>query len=254
MLWRILQAHGGTLPDDVLVHFSNTGREREETLRFVHECGSRWGVPITWLEYRADAPHFEIVGYNSASRRGEPFKALIEKRKFTPNSTMRFCTSELKVLAAKRWLHSLGWSHWTSVVGIRHDEQVRALRIAERNIAGKDCWRTILPLDTAKVTKSDVLAFWREQPFDLGLQGWEGNCDGCFLKGRKTLRAAEAMRPGTLQWWAGMEVIGKGTFDPDWSYADLIHEARAQGDLFFDDAEEFDADCGVACAPMGGGQ
>lgn len=41
MVWNILQAHGGTLPDDVVVAFANTGKEREETLRFVHECGSR---------------------------------------------------------------------------------------------------------------------------------------------------------------------------------------------------------------------
>jgi len=27
MLWRILQAHGGILPDDVVVCFANTGRE-----------------------------------------------------------------------------------------------------------------------------------------------------------------------------------------------------------------------------------
>ena len=33
MLWRILQAHGGALPDDVYVTFANTGKEREETLR-----------------------------------------------------------------------------------------------------------------------------------------------------------------------------------------------------------------------------
>jgi hypothetical protein len=44
MLWQILDAHGGTLPDDVHVCFANTGKEREETLRFVHECETRWGV------------------------------------------------------------------------------------------------------------------------------------------------------------------------------------------------------------------
>lgn len=40
MLKRIIDAHGGTLPADVFVAFANTGREREETLRFVHECGA----------------------------------------------------------------------------------------------------------------------------------------------------------------------------------------------------------------------
>lgn len=77
MLWRILQAHGGTLPHDVHVCFANTGKEREETLRFVHECATRWGVRVRWLEHRSRpngkesraTPHrsrFDEVGYNSA--------------------------------------------------------------------------------------------------------------------------------------------------------------------------------------------
>src|SRR3546814_18597459 len=82
MLYMVLCAHGGVLPDYVFVVFANTGKEREETLRFVHECGVRWGVHIWWLE-RADddgagvapADRFHVVGYNSASRTGEPFKA-----------------------------------------------------------------------------------------------------------------------------------------------------------------------------------
>jgi 3'-phosphoadenosine 5'-phosphosulfate sulfotransferase (PAPS reductase)/FAD synthetase len=52
MLWRILQAHDGTLPDDVLVCFANTGREHEGTLRFVHDCATHWGVRVRWLEFR----------------------------------------------------------------------------------------------------------------------------------------------------------------------------------------------------------
>jgi 3'-phosphoadenosine 5'-phosphosulfate sulfotransferase (PAPS reductase)/FAD synthetase len=86
MLWRILQAHGGQLPADVVVAFANTGKEREETLRFVHECGSRWGVRVRWLEFRKRAgplaERYEEVGFNSASRNGEPFAALIAAKKF----------------------------------------------------------------------------------------------------------------------------------------------------------------------------
>lgn len=40
MLRHILDAHDGTLPDDVVVTFANTGKEREETLRFVHDCAT----------------------------------------------------------------------------------------------------------------------------------------------------------------------------------------------------------------------
>lgn len=56
MLWRILQAHGGVLPDDVIVTFANTGREMPATLDFVHDCETHWGVKIHWLEYRYCTP------------------------------------------------------------------------------------------------------------------------------------------------------------------------------------------------------
>lgn len=97
MLWRGLQAYGGTLPEDHVVIFANTGKEREETLRFVHECATRWSVKVHWLEWRNAKPCFEEVGYNSAARNGEPFAALIAKKKYLPNAVTRFCTQELKI-------------------------------------------------------------------------------------------------------------------------------------------------------------
>src|SRR3546814_563633 len=102
MLFQILWAHGGVLPPDVYVVFSNTGKERDETLRFVHECEVRLGIRIWWVEWRKPAGHpaadrFEVVGFNSASRRGEPFRLLIRHKKYLPNAVTRFCTAELKI-------------------------------------------------------------------------------------------------------------------------------------------------------------
>ncbi len=76
MLWRILQAHGGTLPADVHVLFANTGKEMPETLDFVNECSVRWNVPIAWIEYQShEEPQqrWRVTSYESASRSGEPF-------------------------------------------------------------------------------------------------------------------------------------------------------------------------------------
>ena len=259
MLWRILQAHGGTLPDDVHVTFANTGKEREETLRFVHECATRWGVRVRWLEWRSRkgdiAERFEEVGFNSASRGGEPFTALIRDKSYLPNSVMRFCTIELKISVMDCFMKSQGFKNWTNVVGLRADEPIRVKRARGPQ---RSAWVNALPLDDAGVTNRDVRAFWREQDFDLGLLPFEGNCDGCFLKARPKLIETERTAPGTLQWWAEAEALATNItkkssgarFRPEYSYAELIRAARNQGDLFlgaFDDDPDMDVECGAWC-------
>ena len=257
MLWHILDAHGGQLPADVHVCFANTGKEREETLRFVHECGVRWNVSIRWLEWRArkgEIPdRFEEVGFNSASRNGEPFMALVRDKSFLPNSVMRFCTIELKIRTMGWFMQSLGYQNWASVIGLRYDEPARVERARKPQ---RDRWTNVLPLDDAKVSNRDVRAWWREQDFDLGLLPFEGNCDGCFLKARPKLMEIERTAPGTLQWWAEAEAEALGSnpagqrFRPEYTYAEIIDAVRRQGDLFlgaFDDDPDMDAECGLWC-------
>lgn len=255
MLWRILQAHSGTLPDDVVVAFANTGKEREETLRFVHECGSRWGVDIAWVEFRKRSGpaegRYERVGFNSASRNGEPLAALIAAKKFTPNSAMRFCTEEAKVNTIRFYLEAeRGMLGGKKVIGLRHDEGHRLLKGYAKNAEGKDPWPRYYPLDKARITKRDVMAFWQEQPFDLGLRGYEGNCDLCFLKGRGTLKAIMRENPGASAWWIEQERIGKGRFVTEYSYADLQREVDEQPTLFDEPIDfEHDVECGDLCEP-----
>lgn len=206
MLHKILEANGD-LPERVVVSFQNTGREMPQTLDFVAEVGDRWGVPIKWLEYRPEAPFFESVSHNSAARNGEPFEALIRKRKFLPNQQIRFCTTELKVRPAARYLRSLGWDYWTNCVGIRADEPARHKPEGER---GKDRWTTWQPLAKAGVSKQDVALFWRGQPFDLRLPNvngatWLGNCDGCFLKSEANVAALSREYPERHAWWEAQE-------------------------------------------------
>jgi 3'-phosphoadenosine 5'-phosphosulfate sulfotransferase (PAPS reductase)/FAD synthetase len=205
MLHQILEANGGIPEDRCEVVFCNTGREMPQTLDFVSEVGRRWGVMITWLEYRPAAPFFEIVGHQGASRNGEPFEALIEKRKYLPNQATRFCTIELKVRTAKRYLRSLGWERWTNCVGIRADEPHRLNKPPP-----KDRWTVWTPLATAGVGKRDVAEFWERQPFDLRLPNvrgncWLGNCDGCFLKSEAHIAAFTRDFPERAAWWEEME-------------------------------------------------
>ena len=50
MLYKIIQAYGGSLPDDIHVVFANTGKEAPETLDFVQEVSEKWDIEIHWLE------------------------------------------------------------------------------------------------------------------------------------------------------------------------------------------------------------
>ncbi len=186
MLHRVLEAHGGSLPDHVLVSFQNTGKEHLATLDFVRDVQEHWGVPIVWLEYQPDPPGYRIVSHETASRAGEPYEALIVKRKYLPNPVARFCTAELKVRISHKYIRDVkGWEEWDQMVGIRADEQRRASRVRNRPNPEPKAETMIIPLADAGVTVEDVTAFWDSQPFNLGIptvngKALLGNCDACL--------------------------------------------------------------------------
>lgn len=261
MLRQIIDAHDGQLPDDAHVTFANTGKEREETLRFVHEVESRWDVKVHWLEWRQGKPDYEEVGFNSASRQGEPFAALIASKQLLPNARMRFCSQKLKVWTMRQWVRDTqGWKRWTNAVGLRADEGLRCLKAYARNDTGRDPWLVSLPMDKAGATKRDVMAFWAEQPFDLQLMPHEGNCDLCFLKGEGKLMELMRANPGMSQWWIDIENVrlsrpGKrgGIGAPFLKYGsptydNLQRAADSQVEMDLGDDDEHDAECGLICA------
>lgn len=248
MLRHILNAYDGRLPTDVLPVFANTGKEREETLRFVHDCETHWNVKVHWVEWRDTPEGFEEVGYNSASRKGEPFAALIAKKHMPPNWQARFCTQYLKVKTMNAFMSSRGYDPCTyaEVIGLRHDEGMRIFKMLERNERdGRNC---VAPMAQAKATLADVKVFWAAQPFDLGLEPGEGNCDLCFLKGRGLRKELIRRRPPSADWWIDAEEGVDGFFDKRDSYRGLRDEVGKSPDLF-DDSFEHDVECGLLCAP-----
>lgn len=248
MLWRILQAHDGKLPDDAHVVFANTGKEREETLRFVHEVGARWGVHITWVEWRDNAAGFEVVGYNSASRDGEPFAALIRKKKRLPNWSERWCTGFLKVKAMHSYLASIGLDigNFVEVIGMRADEGARIIRGTHR--AEVDGREVHYPLGLSRVMKADVMGFWAVQDFDLQLKPHEGNCDLCFLKGKGLRKRLIRDIAGIADWWNNMEMEADGWFDKRDTVAQLVAEVAESPELFdWDEGPGYDTECSDVC-------
>lgn len=249
MLHEILRAYDGKLPDDVHVTFANTGKEREETLRFVHDCATNWGVKVQWLEWRRAKPNFEKVGYNSAARAGEPFAELVKGKSYLPNWQARFCTQHLKIEVLNNYATSLGFvkGEYAEVIGLRYDEGLRIFKgIANAEKYGGRC---LYPLSKAKVTKPEVMTFWRNQTFDLGLEPWEGNCDLCFLKGRGLRKRIIRDNPARADWWIEQERLTGGFFDRRDRYSSLTSEVAVSPTLFDPPDDEYDAECGLTCEP-----
>ena len=254
MLYKVLEAHQMSLPDEAIVCFANTGKEDEATLRFVQDCSERWNVKINWIEYRNDEAGFKVVDFDSASRDGEPFEELIRKVQFLPNSAMRICTTHLKIRPFKKFLDSIGVHKPDQFVGIRADESRRVVKIRANPEA--EGMERHLPLASAGVVVGDVNKFWDEQPFNLGLTTFNGrtlagNCDLCYLKPASQILSLIKEKPERALWWARMESldldkgIGNKRFSKDRpSYAQMLKFTKDQTDMFDPNEETISCFCG----------
>lgn len=232
-----------SLPSEAVVCFANTGKEDEATLKFVHDCETYWNVPITWIEYDS-INKWKIVNYETASRNGEPFEAMIERKKYLPNTFARFCTQELKILPIDKYMKNLGYEDYVTFVGIRADEQRRVAKMKNN----KDIKET--PLATAGICVNDVLNFWSKQPFNLQTITVDGNsllsnCDLCFLKKANHLFSLINDKPDRAIWWANMEKKIDARFNQAHpSYAEMMNYNKNQQGLFDANEETIACFCG----------
>ena len=128
-----------------------------------------------------------------------------------------------------------------------------------RNCGSRTGARAVLPLADAGVAERDVLAWWKRQPFDLGIPSYAGNCVLCFLKGRAKLLRLIREDPSRADWWIEQErrvsnrtnAQGRACesmkrFRLGETYEELRAAAFNQADLFDDavaDTETFDCHC-----------
>jgi 3'-phosphoadenosine 5'-phosphosulfate sulfotransferase (PAPS reductase)/FAD synthetase len=260
MLYKVLEAHQMSLPDEAKIVFCNTGKEEEATLKFVHDCSERWNVKINWLEYEVvNGEHsVKVVDFKTAARNGEPYDALIARFNPTlPNGRSRYCSDYLKTRTSHKYLKSVGWDEWESFIGIRADEPKRVAKFrANPNPKGK--YETVfMPLVPDGVTSKQVGNFWKSQDFDLGLPNMNGktmhgNCDLCMLKPKAQILSLIKEKPERAIWWmnhekeAAKRCSGDGKFfaiDRP-TYAQMYKYAAEQSDMFDQNEEAISCFCG----------
>ena len=182
-----------------LVVFANTGKEKEETLKFVNECDKAFNLDVVWIE--ADVNHkkgkgtdYKVVSFETAKRNGEPFEEVIKKFGL-PSKYYRHCTRELKEVPIHKFAKSIFEGEYLTAIGIRADEKHRL---------GSDP-KKVYPLAEMEIDELIVRNFWDRQIFDLELKDYEGNCDLCFLKSKRKRLTLIDEQPNIVEWWDKME-------------------------------------------------
>jgi len=264
MLYRILEAHDMSLPEEAIVCFANTGKEEEATLQFVHDCEKNWKIKIHWLEWRDNKSGYEVVNFETASRNGEPFRQMCIKKKALPNGFMRFCTKELKIDIVHNFIKDIGFgtaeNPCNQMVGIRSDEQRRVVKMRGKGgVDHKKDWigDFLVPLADAGVVSNHVGDFWENQTFNLQTPMYNGksfhsNCDLCFHKPVAQIVSLIQEKPERAVWWVDMETYAKENFAKSVihfsrdhpTYSDMAKFSSDQKDMFDLNEEAIACFCG----------
>ena len=207
MTYALTHTHTHTLADyDVHILFANTGCEHPNTLKFVHQCEQYFGWNVVWLECKVNhgerkSSGYKIVDYATASIHGEPYADMVAKYGM-PNIASPHCTRELKLAPIRAWCKDqFGISVVDTCIGIRADETRRINpKTAEKQ-------KLHYPLAEWGIDKQDVLDFWSEQPFDLEIPEWLGNCTWCFKKSDTKLAKSLADYPQGFDFPKHIEII-----------------------------------------------
>lgn len=170
-----------------LVIFCDTGREHEKTYKFINDFEAFENIPIIRLKYEGG------------------FEALLKKKKGIPNNFKRFCTVELKVKTARRYLRSLKITKYENLIGFRYDEP---LRVARR----KKMWVDVIdkfPLFDNKIDKNQINNYWKNKPYTLEIPSILGNCTLCFMKGKNAIINILSVYPELADEWIADEENSK---------------------------------------------
>ena len=195
---------------------------------------------------------YEIVNYATASRNKEPYTTMMESREsyrqyvkglaaVLPNASQRICTGELKMNTMRRFVYDL-WGidrpeAYNVALALRADEWTRVAAAQERKI---EAGVSYFPLFDSGVRAADVVEFWRNQPFQLGMRAYEGNCKLCHMKKSSALDILIRRNPAAADWWIGWESRANDYFRRSReSYKAMKWQAEHQP-LLFDEPDELE--------------
>jgi hypothetical protein len=185
-------------------------------------------------------------------------------KKYLPNVTQRFCTSEMKLQPLFEWWDKNFDEPVEMRIGYRANETRRAVNMYNRmddngflthkKIVGKSktqnkwadiAWqKPVFPLIDDNIYKDNIEEYWRGKPVRFA---YMNNCIGCFHRNEMLLRLMADKFPEKFDWFARQEQQGykSRTFKNGITY-DRIRSAPLATSLDFDDFTDCDSGyCGL---------
>lgn len=216
--------------------FCNTGMERPETIDFLKNIETHWGIPLVKIEAVASMEkgtgiQYKVVDWEHLNMTAEPFSEVIRhmnKGEFTglPFQGAPYCSEYLKTRPSKRFADGIfGTNNYKTAIGFRKEDMPK--RISWPEIKTDE--RRVFPLLTdfqVPVGQLELNRWWSAQPFQLAIHGSLGNCELCWKKSDRHLM--DAINYGTrfVGWWQDQEKkYGTTAFRGQKSIDDLVRMA-----------------------------
>lgn len=258
-------------PDHNIINvMANTSKERKESLEFMNECDKYYGLNLVWIEAvinqeKGKGTGFRTVDYKDLKLNGEIFEEGIKKYGI-PCKINKWCNREMKVVPLKKFSDSIfGDKNYSIAVGMRSDEIDRVSKDYKIN-------NVFYPLMDNRIGTRDRNRFWKDEPIQIKIPAFKGNCDLCFEKSFRKLTTIITEEPDILVWWDDMikkyskisiegkpsynsytENVGMNFYRENKSIVDLVEMSkrpfRKSTDeyIYENDLFDLEGDCGSGC-------
>lgn len=178
---------------DVTYIYMDTGAEHPATYNFLRNIVSAWGVHLICLRVKYNSElgvgcDYDIVDIEDVGWDLAPWVGMVTKYG-TPSVASPYCTSRMKTEPHDKFCNDYfgkkGGGGYITWLGIRADEPSR--------LSPKTGVRFLAEL--SDFGKEDVLSWWKNQPFDLGISEHLRNCVFCIKKGLNKVALAAKDEP-----------------------------------------------------------
>jgi hypothetical protein len=210
-------------PDHNIINvMANTSKERPESLHFMNECNKYYNLNLVWIEAEFHEHGIgvtpKIVEYKDLKRNGEIFEEGIKKLGI-PSKVNKWCNRDMKLEVLRKYADIIfGKDDYSVAVGLRIDEIDRVRKDYKRN-------NVFYPLISHEISNKERNKFWKDEPIQITIPAYKGNCDVCFAKSNRKIMTILKEEPEKGDWWDNMiKKYGKIPIDGKPSYNDLMEQ------------------------------